>query len=84
MLKHLEPLAGRIIVTRGVSDRFLSPEEVGAACRQEGNDPVVTGDLAAAIRAARTWAGPRDAICLAGSLYLVGDALASLGIEPFT
>jgi len=40
-------------------------------------------DLSAAITASRSWCAPSDAILLCGSLYLVGDALELLGIDPF-
>jgi len=83
MVETLRPLAGRFFVTRGESSRFLSCEELAAACRRRGIEPVVEPGLAGAIEAARAWAGPQGAVCLAGSLYLVGDALAVLGIEPF-
>ena len=36
-----------------------------------------------AVRAARERAGRDDLICITGSVYVVGEAMESLGIEPF-
>ncbi len=83
MLAALLPLSPRIVATRGASERFREPLEVAAAARALGAGAVVVDDPAAAIEAARTWAGAEDAICICGSLYLVGDAMSALGITPF-
>jgi folylpolyglutamate synthase/dihydropteroate synthase len=48
-----------------------------------GRDAEVIPDLSDALGSARRWAGPADAICVCGSLYLVGDAFEMLGVEPF-
>ncbi|HZI93906.1 MAG TPA: folylpolyglutamate synthase/dihydrofolate synthase family protein [Patescibacteria group bacterium] len=83
MARHLFPRAERIFVTRGRSERFRDPDQIATLARALGADPSVQDDPAAAMKAARAWAGPDDAICLCGSLYLVGDAMSALGIEPF-
>jgi dihydrofolate synthase/folylpolyglutamate synthase len=84
MLDHLLPLAHSLVLTRGHSDRFRDPEELAAAARAAGGEPVVAQDLGAALDSARSWARPEDAICLCGSLYLVGDAMERLGLDPLT
>ena len=48
-----------------------------------GSEPVVEPDLSRALDEARAWAAPEDAVCVCGSLYLVGDAMSAIGLEPF-
>ncbi len=84
VIESLSALADRVIATRGRSDRFRRPEEIASAARSMGRDARVIPDLAGAIAAARRWASPTDAICVCGSLYLVGDSFEVLGVEPFS
>jgi len=83
MLSHIVPLAQRVVLTRGRSERFLEPGEVAAAVRDLGVVPVIEEDLAAAVERARADSQAGDAVCLCGSLYLVGDAMSLMGIEPY-
>ena len=91
MAREIFPRAQRIVLTRGRSERFREPQDVareteGAiamAARAGTPRPAIVEDLAAAIAEARSWSGPRDAILLCGSLYLVGDALELMKIDPF-
>ena len=78
MARHLFPLASRLILTRGRSGRFRDPAEVAAAIQELGPRPEIIAELPTAIAAARSGTGPGWAICLTGSLYLVGDALDAL------
>jgi folylpolyglutamate synthase/dihydropteroate synthase len=48
-----------------------------------GIDAEVIPDLRAALASARRSCAPDDAICLTGSLYLVGDAMEAMGLDPF-
>lgn len=80
MARQLFPLASRVILTRGRSERFRDPHEVAAMTRGLGPQPGIITDLQAAIAAARSGAAADGAICLTGSLYLVGDALEALGL----
>jgi dihydrofolate synthase/folylpolyglutamate synthase len=84
MTKELFPLAGHLVVTRGRSDRFADPWGLAARARElsRGEVEVISG-LGDALGAARAWAGPAGAVCLCGSLYLVGDAMEVLGLEPY-
>ena len=83
MARELFPLADRLILTRGRSDRFREPRELARLAESIGCAATVTQSCDDAIRAAREGAAPGDAICLCGSLYLVGDALEALKIEPY-
>lgn len=80
MAGYLFPLATRLILTRGRSERFREPVEVAARTRELGPQPELMPELSSAIAAARTGAAADGAICLTGSLYLVGDALEMLGL----
>lgn len=84
MAAEIFPLARHLIVTRGRSDRFADPEALAARARglTHGEVEVIAG-LGDALGAARAWAGPGGAVCLCGSLYLVGDALELLGLDPY-
>lgn len=82
MMAGLFPVAARVILTRGASERFCDPERMAEMARGQGFGSEVEPTLSGAIGAARAWAKPGDAICLCGSLYLVGDAMAALGLAP--
>jgi len=83
MLSAILPQADRLIVTKGRSERFLPPGTTAAAARAAGAAPEVSADPAAALAAARAWAGPADAIVVCGSLYLVGDVMEAIGLSPW-
>ncbi|MGH9867231.1 MAG: bifunctional folylpolyglutamate synthase/dihydrofolate synthase [Candidatus Polarisedimenticolia bacterium] len=83
MARALFPLAGRIVLTRGRSPRFRDPESLRGFARESGAEVAVLGEVSQALDDARAWAGARGAVCLCGSLYLVGDALAALGLDPY-
>jgi hypothetical protein len=42
----------------------------------------VAPDVSGALETARRLAGPQDAILVTGSLFVVGDARAALGLGP--
>lgn len=73
MAKRLFPLADRILITRPPSERSLDPQ-VLALLASEFNDNVeVLEEPEDALNRAFSLAGENDAICAAGSLYLVGE-----------
>lgn len=83
MAGQLFPLASRVILTRGRSGRFRDPGDVAAVAKAMGFKAEVIHDLPSALAAARSTCAPDDAICLTGSLYLVGDALEAMGLDPY-
>jgi len=87
MAREIFPRAHHLILTRGRAERFRDPgdlaRETADARGAAATIPAVVEDLGTAIDAARSRCGPRDAMLLCGSLYLVGDALELMGIEPF-
>ncbi len=80
MCEILAPLAGRIFCVPVGSERSADPEELCKACRRT-NATVklrVCVSLAEALRATET----ESFTVIAGSLYLIGEALEALGLCP--
>jgi len=74
MLKNLLPLCRKVILTRPKIDRALSPEKLYPVAQKVISDIHVIPDVDKAIIYAIENASPNDAICIAGSLYVVGEA----------
>ncbi len=70
ILKHLLPLADRVIFTRGAHLRSADPSRLPAL----GHDVEIIEPLPKAIDAARDEATPEEMILVAGSLFLAGEA----------
>lgn len=80
MCRILAPLANRALLVPVVSERTMRPEELATLCRIENPDAEVVscGSLAEAL--ARSSSDPF--VVIAGSLYLIGEAMEQLGISP--
>jgi dihydrofolate synthase/folylpolyglutamate synthase len=74
MLKSLLPHCSRAIITRAKTDRALPPEKLYAMAKKALSDVTIVPDVAGAAKNAIENAGPDDVICIAGSLYVVGEA----------
>lgn len=74
MLKNLLPLCRKVILTRPKIDRALAPEKLYPVAQKIISDIHVIPDVDKAIIHAIEHASPKDAICIAGSLYVVGEA----------
>jgi dihydrofolate synthase/folylpolyglutamate synthase len=75
MLKHLVPCAQNIIITRAKIDRSLDPQVLKQAARKFTRCPItIVEDVADAVTLAINTSGPEDAVCIAGSLYVAGEA----------
>jgi len=79
VLAHLVPLAAGIIVTRPPGPRALPPALLAQEVAALGGAVVIEEDIGRAIALARAQAGREDAVCVTGSLYLVGWARSWLG-----
>jgi dihydrofolate synthase/folylpolyglutamate synthase len=78
MLDALVPVARRIHVVAPASPRARPAAETAAAAAERGAEVHVHGSLPEALDCARR--GAADAVvCIAGSLYLVGEARSTLG-----
>jgi dihydrofolate synthase/folylpolyglutamate synthase len=78
MLSALIPVTQKVIFTQPKIDRGLSPETLYAEARQYGKEMIVLPDVHQAVQQAVNQASPQDVICIAGSLYVIGEAKTSL------
>lgn len=78
ILKDLVAPCARLIITQAKIDRSLPPETLEAAARPLVSEVEIITDVGTAVRHAINTSGPDDAICVAGSLYVVGEAKAEL------
>jgi dihydrofolate synthase/folylpolyglutamate synthase len=74
MLKSLLPACSRAIITRAKTDRALPPQKLYTAAKKIIADVTTISDVAQAAKHAIETAGPNDVVCIAGSLYVVGEA----------
>ncbi len=78
MLSALIPVTKKVIFTRPKIDRGLPPETLYEEARQYGKEMTILPDVHQAVQQAVNQAAPDDVICIAGSLYVVGEAKTSL------
>jgi dihydrofolate synthase/folylpolyglutamate synthase len=74
MLKSLIPFCSRVILTSPKIDRALPPEKLYPLAKEMISDIHIIPDVDKAVIHAIETASPNDAICIAGSLYVVGEA----------
>jgi dihydrofolate synthase/folylpolyglutamate synthase len=74
MLKSLMPLANRVVLTRAKIDRALDPEKLEKVAQSYRVKRTIIPEVARAVEYAVDTSAPDDAICIAGSLYVVGEA----------
>jgi len=79
-LEQISVLASHIFLTRPKGERSAAPESMARFLQlAEKDDRVHCYDnTREALEAAIAFAGPKDLICIAGSLYLVGEARSLL------
>jgi dihydrofolate synthase/folylpolyglutamate synthase len=78
MLKSLLTPANRVILTRAKIDRALEPRKLYEAAKSLNPDVTIIPDVALAIKNAIETTPQHGAICIAGSLYVVGEAKEAL------
>ena len=76
MLHALIPIVDRLIITRPQNDRALDMETLAAFVRPFHKEFKVVPRVDEAMATAIKHASHDDAVCLAGSLYVVGEAKA--------
>jgi dihydrofolate synthase/folylpolyglutamate synthase len=74
MLKSLLPLASRVVLTRAKIDRALDPRRLLDVAQNYNIESHLVADVAGAVKHAMDICPPGGAICIAGSLYVVGEA----------
>jgi dihydrofolate synthase/folylpolyglutamate synthase len=79
----LFPIAGCVIVTQANNPRSASPYEIRQAAARvaAGIDIEEAEDVARALDRARKVAGPAGLVVVTGSIYIVGEAMRTLGVR---
>ena len=83
ILRDLAPCCERIIITQPVIDRAVQADLLAREARDSGRNVEIIVDVGHAVQHALNTSSKEDAICVAGSLYVVGEAkkaLAGLGL----
>lgn len=84
ILQSLLPHCRRVVLTEPKIDRRLSPGKMMDLAKSLVPDTEIVLDVGAAVRHAISITPPDGMVCIAGSLYVVGEAkqaLAEIGIE---
>ena len=76
MLQALVPVSSRVILTQATIDRSLPPDVMLPIVKPLQPDVVMIAPVSDAITHAMKTAGGDELICIAGSLYVVGEAKA--------
>ena len=82
VVNELTPLFDRVIVTRSRHPRAMAPDPLVAEFARHGKKALVADDVPAALSRALALAGEKDLVCLAGSLFIVGEAIEASQILP--
>lgn len=78
MLRHLLPHCSKVVITRPKIDRSLAPEKLYPVVKQMVPDVRIIPDVPEAVKFAIETASAEDAVCIAGSLYLVGETMEAI------
>jgi dihydrofolate synthase / folylpolyglutamate synthase len=79
MTEILFPLAQRVIATRLENPRAATPEEIQWAAARTGVEVEAVEDVARALERARELANSETVVVIAGSIYLAGEVMRSMG-----
>jgi dihydrofolate synthase/folylpolyglutamate synthase len=82
MIKTLCSVCHRAILTQPKINRALLPEKLYSPAKQVISDIKIIPKVNDAIKHAIKTTPPKDAICIAGSLYLVGEAIEYFEKNP--
>ncbi|MBW2593506.1 MAG: bifunctional folylpolyglutamate synthase/dihydrofolate synthase [Deltaproteobacteria bacterium] len=82
MLQSLLPVCSRVILTSPRIDRALPTDTLNAAARQMISHITRIDDVGKAVRHAIQTAAPDEVVCIAGSLYVVGEAKETFEKHP--
>jgi dihydrofolate synthase/folylpolyglutamate synthase len=82
VIAELLPLFDRVIVTRSRHPRAMAPEPLVAEFARHGIKARIAADVPAALFQALSLAGKKELVCLAGSLFIVGEAIEANKILP--
>ncbi len=78
MLARLSPIIDVYILTRADTDRAETPDTLSHEVEKYKHDYIIMEPVSEAVQKARSMAGPRELVVIAGSIYVAGEALAFL------
>ena len=78
VMRGIVPMADYVIYSRPEYHRAAAPETLKEVAAPMGKPGEILAELPQALQRARELASPEDMILVAGSLFTVGDAMASL------
>jgi dihydrofolate synthase / folylpolyglutamate synthase len=81
MAEILFPMAERVIATAPENPRAASPKEIHSAAARTGVEVEVVDGVRRAVERARSLAGGDAVVVITGSIYLVGEAMRTLGTK---
>ena len=76
VVKELAPVSNLVIASRANNPRSTKPEIIAAEFAKYGLTARLTTSIPEAVAQAKTMAGEHDLICITGSFFVVGEALA--------
>jgi dihydrofolate synthase/folylpolyglutamate synthase len=79
IISELMPLFNRVVVTRSLHPRSMDAVPIVAELGRHGVEAQVADDIAAALSLALAQAGEKDLVCVAGSLFVVAEAIEQAG-----
>ena len=82
MASILFPMAETVVATHADNPRAAGPEEIAQLAARTGADMVQEPNVGKALEIARERAGSDGVVVVTGSIYLVGEAMRRMGIEP--
>jgi dihydrofolate synthase/folylpolyglutamate synthase len=71
----------QVIATRAENPRAASPEEIKQAASRIAADIEEAPDVASALHKAKIAAGEKGIVVIAGSIYIVGEAMRLLDVR---
>jgi dihydrofolate synthase/folylpolyglutamate synthase len=77
----LFPIAERVIVTHANNPRSASTREIRQAAARVATEISEVESTALALAEAKGCAGPSGLVVITGSIYLVGEAMRTLGVR---
>jgi len=83
MLRYLLPVCNKVILTRAKTERALPVEKLHPVAEKLIKDITLIPDVGKAVNHAFETASEEDVICIAGSLYVVGEAKEELEKKGF-
>jgi dihydrofolate synthase/folylpolyglutamate synthase len=81
MAEILFPVADRIVLTRADNPRSAAPADIRQAAARISANMEETPNVHAALVRARSLAGSKGMVVVTGSIYIVGEAMQTLGIK---